>query len=190
MKGAIAVYRKLICALLLALLACAEVRAAGIALTAVGQSPDAVMVNVILKKQKIAADYNAMMQETDLTEQKVLIAVVGGSSKGLGAAGIDRNQELTRGIALINAAKAKGLKTLVMHVGGEGRRGELSDAFIAGIVPLADALIIVKGANADGFFDKLKPASIVMVEANGIQTVGGDLAVVLKEWGVAGQAQP
>jgi hypothetical protein len=45
-------------------------------------------------------------------------------------------------------------------------------------------LIVVKGANADGLFDRAKPASVTMVEADGIQTVGNDLAAVLKEWGV------
>ena len=183
-------YRKLTCALLFVLLACiTEARASEIALTSVGQSPDAVMVNVILKRQKIPADYEATMKVGDLTGQKVLIAVVGGSSKGLGAAGIDRNQELERCVTLINAAKTKGVKVLVMHVGGEGRRGELSDAFIEGVVPLADALIIVKGGNSDGLFDKLKPASVAMAEAEGIQTVWGSLETVLKEWGAAGPSQ-
>ena len=73
-----------------------------------------------------------------------------------------------------------------MHVGGEGRRGELSDAFIVGVVPLADAVIIVKGANSDGLFDKLKPASVTMLEADTIQTVWGSLETVLKGWGVSG----
>ena len=178
-------FRKFMCTLLFILLVgAAEAGASEIALTSVGQSPDAVMVNVMLKRQKIAADYEAGLQGADLSNQKVLIAVVGGSSKGLGAAGVDRNQELERCVTLINAAKSKGIKVLVMHVGGEGRRGELSDAFIEGVVPLADALIIVKGANLDGLFDKLKPASVTMLEADGIQKVGDSLKAVLNEWGV------
>lgn len=163
----------------------ARAEASEIALTSIGQSPDAVMVNVILKKMKVAADYNATMKEADLQGQKVLIAVVGGSSKGLGAAGIDRNDELKRGIALVNAAKAKGMKALVMHVGGEGRRGDLSDLFVKGVFPLADALIVVRGANADGLFDQVKPASVTLVESASIQTAGSDLSAVLKEWGVS-----
>jgi hypothetical protein len=182
-------YRKIVCALLLILIfSVAEgggAFASEIALTSIGQSPDAVMVNVILKRLKIAADYSAGMKAADIADQKVLIAVVGGSSKGLGAAGIDRSEELARGVALIRAAKSKGIKTLVMHVGGEGRRGELSDMFIEGIFPLADALIVVKGANADGLFDRVKPASVVMIEADGIQTAGSVLEPVLKEWGIA-----
>jgi hypothetical protein len=188
-------YRKFsrACALLLVLLSlltCAgpagasETGVPEIALTSVGQSPDAVMVNVVLKRQKIAAVYEAAMQGSDLAGQKILIAVVGGSSKGLGAAGVDKNQELERCVSLINAAKSKGMKVLVMHVGGEGRRGDLSDAFIEGVVPLADSLIVVKGGNADGLFDKLKPGNVTMREADGIQTVWGSLEAVLKECGV------
>ena len=188
-KGVVAVFKKAMVVIslmvvLLSLSSC-EARAAEVALTSVGQSPDAMMVNVMLKKAKIAADYNSAMKESDLAGQKVLIAVVGGSSKGLGAAGIDKNEELKRGVDLIAAAKAKGMKVMVMHVGGEGRRGELSDLFIKGIVPLGEGLIVVKGANADGIFTQLKPASVTMVETDSVQTAGPDLQAALKEWGVA-----
>ncbi len=185
LKTAIRPVLFLFLALVLAFSGVVEARAAEVALTSVGQSPDAMMVNVMLKKAKIAADYNSAFQESDLAGQKVLIAVAGGSSKGLGAAGIDKNQELKRGVDLINAAKAKGMKVLVMHVGGEGRRGELSDLFIEGIVPLGDSLILVKGANADGIFTRLKPAPVPMVETDSVQTAGVDLQAVLKEWGIA-----
>lgn len=182
-------FKKAVCAFLILFaflsMAAVEARAADVALTSVGQSPDGMMVNVMLKRAKIAADYSAAMKETDLAGQKVLIAVVGGSSKGLGAAGIDKNEELKRGVDLISAAKAKGMKVMVMHVGGEGRRGELSDLFIRGIVPLGEGLIVVKGANADGLFTQLKPASVTLVETDSVQTAGADLQAALKEWGIA-----
>ena len=47
------------CALVFVLLAfIGSAGASEIALTSVGQSPDAVMVNVVLKRQKIVADYD------------------------------------------------------------------------------------------------------------------------------------
>ena len=49
---------------------------------------------------------------------KTLILAVGGSSKGLGAAGIDADQELARTDALISAAKEKGIIVLALHTGG------------------------------------------------------------------------
>jgi len=60
--------------------------AADVALTSVGQSPDAMMIRVVLRNMGIAHDYDSLMQPEMLADQKVLIAVVGGSSKGLGAA--------------------------------------------------------------------------------------------------------
>lgn len=56
--------------------------AADIALTSAGQSPDAMMVRVVLKKLGVEADSDPLMKPEGLT-QKILIVVIGGSSKGL-----------------------------------------------------------------------------------------------------------
>ena len=71
----------------------------------------------------------------------IVIAVVGGSSKGLGAAGISKEEEKVRGKTLLQEAKRRGIKVLVMHIGGDRRRGELTDAFIKAVAGLADRLI-------------------------------------------------
>ncbi len=55
--------------------------AADVALTSVGQSPDAMMVMVVLKNLKVETDFDALMKPEDVAGHKVLIAVVGGSSK-------------------------------------------------------------------------------------------------------------
>jgi hypothetical protein len=156
------------------------------ALMSVGQSPDAVMVRVILKRMKVESDYNAMLQKSELGDQKVLIAVVGGSSKGLGAAGIDKEQEMARAREVFSEAKAKGMRVLIMHVGGEGRRGELTDFFVNDSVPFGEEIIVVKGGNDDGIFDKLKGPDVSVSTADKIQGVQEPLAVILKEWGVSG----
>lgn len=70
--------------------------AAEVAVTSIGQSSDGMMVRVILKSLKIPADFDAVMKPEALKAQKVLIAVVGGSSKGLGAAGINKEAEAAR----------------------------------------------------------------------------------------------
>jgi hypothetical protein len=159
--------------------------ASNIALTSVGQSPDAMMVRVILKNMKIQNDYNNLMKVEDLKDQKVLIAVVGGSSKGLGAAGINKEEEKERAIKLIEAAKQKGMKILVMHVGGAGRRGQLSDMFIEAVVPYADAVIVVKGGNDDGLFTKLlKSDDVPILEANSVKETASPIKEVLSSWNV------
>lgn len=158
--------------------------AADVAITSVGQSSDGMMVKVLLKKMKIEPDYDALMKPEKLGGQKVLVAVVGGSSKGLGAAGINKDDEKARGQALIEAAKKKKMKVIIMHVGGDGRRGDLSDMFIKAVTKYGDRVIVVKSGNADKIFDKSKAPDAQLIEADNIQATAAPLEGALKEYGV------
>ncbi len=159
--------------------------AAEVALTSIGQGPDAMMVKVIMRALKVTPDFDALMKPEALTDQKVLVAVVGGSSKGLGAAGIDKEQEVARTKALCGAAAKKGMKILVMHVGGEGRRGTLSDLFIDAAAPYGDAMIVVDGGNNDGIFTKVADAKKIEVQtAPNVKGTKGPLGKILTEWNV------
>jgi hypothetical protein len=145
-----------------------------------------MMVRVLTKKLSIETDYDALMESGALgADLKVLIAVIGGSSKGLGAAGIDKEEESARAVALIEAARQKNIKVLVMHVGGEGRRGELTDLFIRAVTPLGDRLIVVKSGNADNIFGTIKAPDAALIEAENIQAAAVPLGEALKEWGAA-----
>ncbi len=126
-----------------------------ILITSIGQSPDARMINVLLSRYQISAAYEQLATPEMVKNFKMIIAVVGGSSKGLGAAGIDKEQELSRSKALIKEVKELKVNLLVMHIGGEARRGALSDAFLDAVVPYADHLIIVESGNPDGYFNKM-----------------------------------
>ena len=160
--------------------------ASGILLTSVGQSPDAMMVRVVLRKMKINAENQPLLRADELGDDKILVAVVGGSSKGLGAAGIDKNQEIERVTSLFQAAKQRGMKLLVMHIGGEGRRGTLSDAFIEAAVPHADSLIVVDGGNNDKIFDRLvEGKNVRILTAPSVTGTGVPLKETLSEWGVS-----
>jgi len=159
--------------------------AAEVALTSVGQSPDAMMVRVLMKSLGVIPDYDAVMKPSALINQKVFVAVVGGSSKGLGAAGINKEDEVKRGDALFKTAQKKNMKIVVMHVGGEGRRGALTDLFIKSSVPYANVLILVDGANKDGIFDKLtKPKNIPVKTAANVSAAKEPLKAVLAGYGV------
>lgn len=162
--------------------------ASGILLTSVGQSPDATMVRVVLRKMKINAENQPLLRPDGLGGEKILVAVVGGSSKGLGAAGIDKDQEIERVTGLFQAAKQKGMKLLVMHIGGEGRRGTLSDAFIEAAAPHADRLIIVDGGNNDKIFDRLvEGKNVKILTAPNVNGTAEPLKATLSEWGVSAQ---
>ncbi len=166
----------------------ASAEASGILLTSVGQSPDATMIRVVLRKMKINAENQPLLRPDGLGGEKILVAVVGGSSKGLGAAGIDKDQEIERVTGLFQAAKQKGMKLLVMHIGGEGRRGTLSDAFIEAAAPHADRLIIVDGGNNDKIFDRLvEGKNVKILTAPNVNGTAEPLKATLSEWGVSAQ---
>ena len=170
---------------------CAVIAAAGsalaadVALTSVGQSPDAVMVKVILKKLKVTPTYDTMLTPGALGTHKVLIAVMGGSSKGLGAAGIDADKEKARAKDLFSAARKKGIKIILMHVGGKSRRGSMSNEFIDTSIPYGDKVIVVEGGNLDGYFDTiLKGKNVELFVTKNIRSTSEPLKKILTEWGI------
>jgi len=159
--------------------------AAEVVLTPFGQSPDAMMVKVVLKKLGVDSRLEKILQVDGLQDEKVLITVVAGSSKGLGEAGIDKDAEIERMAALADAAKAKGMKVLVMHIGGKGRRGTLTDMFIENAVPMADKLIVVEGGDYDGLFTKLvEGTELEIIPASSVRQTGEPLKLVLTDWGI------
>lgn len=159
--------------------------AADVVLTPFGQSPDAMMVRVVLKKLGVDSRLEKVLQADGLQAEKVLITVVAGSSKGLGEAGIDKDAEVVRMNELAKAAKAKGMKVLVMHIGGKGRRGTLTDIFIVEAVPMADKLIVVEGGDYDGLFSKLvEGTDLEILTAESVRGTTEPLQQVLTEWEV------
>lgn len=120
-------------------------------LTSIGQSADVDIANTLCTKAGIEVTMNKNITGADLPDDcKTLILAVGGSSKGLGAAGIDADQELARTDALISAAKEKGIMVLALHTGGSARRGTLSDSFITPAFQGCDAAIVVSEGDSDG----------------------------------------
>ncbi len=118
--------------------------------TSGGQSADYQMIGTVMGKLGMDFTLNNLATSADLGNAKTLIVVVGGSSKGLGAAGIDADGELARVNELISGAKAKGLAIIVMHTGGAARRGDLSDKFIKPIFEQGDYAIVVASGDEDG----------------------------------------
>ena len=121
-----------------------------ILLTTGGQSADYQMVGTLMKNLGMDYTMNNVATSADLGDAKTLVVVVGGSSKGLGAAGIDADGELARVDELIQGAKDAGLSIIVMHTGGSARRGDLSDKFITPIFEKADYAVVVTTGDEDG----------------------------------------
>lgn len=150
-------------------------------LTSAGQSADFQMVKTMLKMNKVEnfTEDALLKPETLPAETKCIIVVIGGSSKGLGAAGIDADQELERLASIIKVAKEKEIPILAMHIGGMARRGELSDKFVEPVVAACKALIVLEEGNQDGLFTELGKKYEVPVTFIQKKTEG---AAVLKDW--------
>lgn len=133
-------------------------------ITSIGQSADARMITVLLTRHGIEPVYEQLASADILKDYKIVIAVVGGSSKGLGAAGIDQKDEIARIKELIKEIEKQEVVLLVMHTGGEARRGALSDAFLDEVVPYADHLIVVEAGNMDGYFTDISKEKDISME--------------------------
>ncbi len=156
-----------------------------ILITPFGQSPDGMMIRVVLKKVGYKADLNKTMTANELSDEKVIILAVGGSSKGMGAAGLDKSGEIARVEKLVEVAKKQGKKIIVMHIGGMGRRGKLTDIFLSKSVPIADKVIIVESGNSDGLFTNLLDGKNVdLLMAKSVKKTSVPLKKVLKAWGI------
>ena len=88
-------------------------------------------------------------------EFKSIIIVSGGSTKGLGAAKIDKEEEYARTEKMIEKAKEEGVKIIGMHIGGKSRRGALSDYFNELVANNSDHLIVVESGNQDSYFSNI-----------------------------------
>lgn len=124
-------------------------------ITSCGQSPGAVMLNMVATQAGItsAAD-NALTADTlDTASAKTLIVTAGTSGKGMGAAGTDVNAEIERCKAVIEKAKEAGMIVVGAHVEGMARRTDNSDqASIDAVMNGADVILVVEESDSDGWF--------------------------------------
>ncbi len=124
-------------------------------ITSAGQSADVLMVKILAQKAGIAFKFDKTAPPAVVDSVKSVIIVSGGSSKGLGAASIDKEQELKRLKDVIARAQKDKLPIIGIHVGGKSRRGELSDYFNKPVAQSANYLIVVKEGDYDSFFSNM-----------------------------------
>ena len=134
-------------------------------ITSAGQSAEVQLASVLAKRAGLKYTLAKTATSEDLAGQKTVALVLGVSLKGLGAAGLDTSQEKERVKTLISAAAEQGIPLLCLHLGGEARRGTLSDEFIQEFLPYAKMVIAVKSGNQDKLFTKIcKEKDILLVE--------------------------
>lgn len=152
-------------------------------ITSAGQSADAAMLSALMEKAGFSCDLETTLEPDnfDASAYKTLILGVGGSQKGLGAAGVDADAEQGRIDALVEKAEDAGMTIIVAHIGGSARRGELSDGFINAVSPKADYLLVVNGGDDDGLFTQIaSDHSIPMDIVDNLADVGTVLMKAFK----------
>lgn len=152
-------------------------------LTSCGQSPGPVRLKIFLQKNNIVFDYNLQAKADDLIAKKKegkpyksIIIVTGASLKGMGAAGVSMDDEITRTKALIAEAKKQGIKVIGSHIEGMARRsqgastGDNTDEMsIDAVCNVSDFLIVKKEGDSDGRFttiSKAKNIPLILFEMN------------------------
>jgi hypothetical protein len=137
-------------------------------IASVGQSAGAQQAKVLADRAGLQFTFEARPAAEMLEEHKTLIVVLGVSTKGLGAAGVDMDAEIAWATRLFEKARESGMSIIAMHIEGGTRRGPSSDRVNTTFAPLVDHLV-VKGAppdqewaeaeeangNADGMFSRI-----------------------------------
>ena len=137
---------------------------APVLITSAGQSADVTMAGMLCKKVGVKASTLPQATANDLGDAGTLMIVPGFSSKGLGAAGISREEELDRVGKVIKAAKKKKLHILLLHLGGKARRGPQSDDFNRMAAEASSMMIVVRQGDEDGFFSDIAKKKKIPLE--------------------------
>jgi hypothetical protein len=148
-------------------------------ITSCGQSNGPTTIKVVMQRLKMAFDIDPLATPETLqakakagTPYKTLIITMGASLKGMGAAGIEIEDELSRAAALIAEARKEGIKVIGAHIEGLKRRaqgaaaGDTTDEqSIDAVAPNSNILLVYKEGNADGRFTAISQAKkIPLVE--------------------------
>jgi hypothetical protein len=153
-----------------------------ILITSAGQSADVKLVKLLAKKQSIDAESKLMANAPDLEGIKTLVIVPGFSSKGLGAAGISQQDEMDRVEQLIEETNNRNIPIVMLHVGGNARRGGQSDDFCRIVAENAKEMIVVSQGNEDGFFTEIaNNKNINLQEVENIGDAGEPFRLLFEE---------
>jgi hypothetical protein len=117
-------------------------------IASVGQSAGAMQAKVLADRAGLQFTFEPRPSAEMLEGHKTLIVVLGASTKGLGAAGVDVDAEIAWATQLFEKARESGMAIIAMHIEGGTRRGPSSDQINTTFAPLVDHLI-VKGAPPD-----------------------------------------
>jgi hypothetical protein len=126
-----------------------------ILLTSSGQSEDIQEVKLLAERLRLNFKFSPQATADELRGVQTLLIVVGASLKGLGAAGVNLDQEVRRTEALLSAAKAARIRVVGLHISGAEGRNAVADRLINVVGPKTDYLIVEEEGNKDGLFTRI-----------------------------------
>jgi len=124
-------------------------------ITSLGQSPCGYTASVLAKRANLTLDYNNLLPASEVSKYKTLIMAVGASLKGFGSAGANLDTELKRGKQIIETAKENNVFLVILHIGGEGRREQMSNKLLDAVAHQGDFLLVLEDGNKDGYFTEV-----------------------------------
>ena len=156
-------------------------------IASVGQSAGAQQARVLATRAGLEFTFEARPAAEMLEGHQTLVVVLGASTKGLGAAGVDIDAEIAWATGLFEKARELEMSIIALHIEGGTRRGPSSDRVNTTFAPMVDHLII-KGAspgqewaeaeeadgNADGLFTQIAAENSIGISyiAKTLEAVG------------------
>lgn len=150
-------------------------------ITSFGQAPDGNTLKVLSGRIGAETTYETLASPERVKEFKTVIVSIGVSLKGFGAAGVNLDTETERASEIIKTIKQNEIKLIITHIGGEGRRDQMSNKLIENFAGTADELVVYKDGNADGIFSKIAADNnIPLIEMEKLTQLTDTLRQILK----------
>jgi len=124
--------------------------------TPVGQSSDGLIVAGMMRELNVSHVYRNTARGEDVTQwYESVVLVLGYSDTGLRKAKLTSEEEMERIQELISATQLKAGAVVLVHLGGQNRRGANDDALIRRFAPQANYILVANDANNDNIFGRI-----------------------------------
>lgn len=134
--------------------------------TSIGQAGELATMTTLLSRFVYSAEESdefeqkvtieTMLAPNQVESGSIVILIPGASDKGLGAAGTNLTAEKNRADAFSQRAEDGEITIIVVHMGGEARRGESTDPLINASVSKASLVLVEEEGDFDDFFTNLE----------------------------------
>jgi hypothetical protein len=125
-------------------------------ITPVGQNPDGLMIKVVLGKLGVKNDYFELASSKDLDNNyRSVVMAVGVSFKGMGAAGLDCNDEINRTRKLVCEAVKEDCPIIFVYLGENPWREKRTGQLVKLIAPHSSYIIIKENSSKDKYFTEI-----------------------------------